>query len=94
MVAGVYHAWRGDRDAAQYSDVPGFCVAATIDDMRTRGHILTPGRYVVAAATEGDGEPFQEKMIRLATALQEEVAEAERLDEAISINLKELGYGG
>ena len=33
-------------------------------------------------------------MIRLATALQEEVAEAERLDEAISINLKELGYGG
>ena len=24
-IAGTYHAWRGDKDAGEYADVPGFC---------------------------------------------------------------------
>src|SRR5213080_3401479 len=26
-IAGTYHAWRGDKDAGDYADVPGFCKA-------------------------------------------------------------------
>ena len=26
-IAGTYHAWRGDKDAGEYADVPGFCKA-------------------------------------------------------------------
>jgi len=56
--------------------------------------VLTPGRYVGAEAQEADGEPFEEKMRRLATTLREQQAEAAKLDAAIAANLKGLGYGG
>jgi len=93
-LAGTYHAWRGDRDAAPYADVAGFCKAATLDDIRKHGHVLTPGRYVGAAAEEEDAEPFDEKMKRLVAQLCEQQAEAAKLDKAIAENLRGLGYGG
>jgi type I restriction enzyme M protein len=94
-IAGTYHAWRGDKDSkAKYEDVRGFCKGATLDDVRKHGHVLTPGRYVGAEATEDDGEPFEEKMKRLTATLAEQQQEAAKLDAAITANLKELGYGG
>jgi type I restriction enzyme M protein len=92
-IAGTYHAWRGDAGAAAYADVPGFCKAARLDDIRKHGHVLTPGRYVGAEAQEEDAEPFDEKMRRLAATLRQQQAEAAKLDSAIAANLKELGYG-
>ncbi len=93
-IAGTYHAWRGDQGAGQYADVPGFCMAAKIDDLRKHGYVLTPGRYVGAEAAEEDDEPFQERMNRLAATLRQQQGEAAKLDAAIAANLKELGYGG
>ncbi len=93
-IAGTYHAWRGDKSAAKYEDVPGFCKAASLDDIRKHSYVLTPGRYVGAAQAEDDGEPFGEKMKRLTATLREQMQEAERLDKAVERNLKELGYGG
>jgi len=92
-IAGTYHAWRGDKGAGEYADVPGFCKAAKLDEIQKHGYVLTPGRYVGAEAVEDDGEPFEEKMARLAATLREQQAEAARLDAAIATNLKELGYG-
>ncbi|HEV8328026.1 MAG TPA: class I SAM-dependent DNA methyltransferase [Nitrospiraceae bacterium] len=92
-IAGTYHAWRGDKGAGRYADVPGFCMAAKLGDIRKHGHVLTPGRYVGAEAAEDDGEPFEEKMNRLAKTLREQQKEAAKLDAAIAANLKELGYG-
>jgi type I restriction enzyme M protein len=77
----------------EYRDVPGFCKAATLDDIRQHNHILTPGRYVGAAEMEDDGEPFEEKMERLAAALEEQMAQAAELDRRIWANLEEIGYG-
>jgi type I restriction enzyme M protein len=62
--------------------------------MRKHGHVLTPGRYVGAEAQEDDGEPFEEKMQRLASQLRKQQAEAAKLNPAITANLKDLGYGG
>ena len=92
-IAGTYHAWRGDQDAGDYADVPGFCKAATTEEIRKHGHVLTPGRYVGAAEVEDDGEPFEEKMERLTTLLYQQQAEAAKLDAAIAANLRTLGYG-
>jgi hypothetical protein len=64
-IAGTYHAGRGDPDAGGYEDVRGFYKAATLEEIRAHGHVLTPGRYVGAAAVDDDGEPFEEKMRRL-----------------------------
>jgi type I restriction enzyme M protein len=93
-IARTYHAWRGEKDAGEYADVPGFCKSATLDEVRKHGHVLTPGRYVGAEARDEDDEPFAQKMARLVAQLRDQQAEAQRLDEAIWKNLKELGYGG
>ncbi len=93
-IANTYHAWRGEKDAGEYTDVPGFCRSATLEEIRRHGHVLTPGRYVGAAAQEDNGELFEEKMRRLTATLRQQQAEAAALDAAIAANLKELGYGG
>src|SRR5207244_2929110 len=87
-IAGTYHAWRGDKNAAAYVDLLGFSKAAKLDDIRKNGHVLTPGRYVGTEAAEEDGEPFEEKMKRLAATLREQQSEAAKLDSAITANLK------
>jgi type I restriction enzyme M protein len=92
-IAGAYHAWRGDKAAREYADVPGFCKSSKLDDIRKHGHVLTPGRYVGAEAADDDGEPFDEKMKRLTATLREQQAQAAKLDAAIGANLRELGYG-
>jgi type I restriction enzyme M protein len=91
-IAGTYHAWRGDEGAGEYADVPGFCHAATIEEIRSHGHVLTPGRYVGAAAAAEDDEPFDAKMRRLVAQPREQQAEAAQLDTAIVKNLEELGF--
>ena len=93
-IADTYHAWRGEEDAGDYEDVPGFCKSATLEEIQKHGHVLTPGRYVGAAPEEDDGEPFDEKMKRLTGDLREQMAEGRKLDEAIEANMKGLGYGG
>ena len=93
-IATTYHAWRGEKDAGEYADVPGFCWSAPLEEVRKHGHVLTPGRYVGAEAQEDDGEPFEEKMKRLTATLREQQVEAAKLDAAIAANLRELGYGG
>jgi type I restriction enzyme M protein len=93
-IAGTYHAWRGDPGADAYSDVPGFCKGATIEEIRNHGHVLTPGRYVGAEAAEEDEEPFEDKMRQLTATLRQQMAEAARLDAVIAANSRELGYGG
>jgi type I restriction enzyme M protein len=92
-ISDTYHAWRGDKNAGEYAGVPGFCMAATLDDVRKHGHVLTPGRYVGAETVEDDGEPFDGKMKRLAATLREQQREAAKLDASIASILLELGYG-
>ena len=90
-IAGTYHAWRNKR--GRYEDEPGFCKSASLEDIRTHDHILTPGRYVGAAPQPEDDEPFHEKMTRLANEWREQQKEARRLDRLIAKNLAALGFG-
>ena len=46
------------------------------------------------ASAEDDDEPFDEKMRRLVATLQQQQAEAAKLDAAIAASLQELGYAG
>jgi type I restriction enzyme M protein len=91
-IAGTYHAWRGDKGAGEFADIPGFCKAVKVEEIRKHGHVLTPGRYVGAEVQEDDGEPFEEKMKRLTAQLCQQMEEGRKLDAAIKANMKELGY--
>jgi len=82
-IADTYHGWRGEPDAPLYADVQGFAKAATLDDVRTHGYVLTPGRFVGAADDEGDGLSFDQRFAPLAAALNEQFGQAEQLAAAI-----------
>ncbi|MDE0600946.1 MAG: class I SAM-dependent DNA methyltransferase [bacterium] len=90
-ISGTYHAWRGESDAASYEDEPGFCRAATLEEVRRHNHVLTPGRYVGAAAAEADDVPFEERFAKLRKTLVEQFAEAEALSALIQTKLEEVG---
>lgn len=92
-IARTYHAWRGEEKDGDYEDVPGFCKATTLDDIKANDYVLTPGRYVGAAELEEDGELFEEKMRELTQTLYQQMAESEKLDAVIKQNLAGLGYG-
>ena len=92
-ITETYHAWRGDEGADEYADVPGFCKSTTLAEIQEHSNVLTPGRYVGAAAQEEETEPFEETMAHLTQKLTEQMAEARRLDDAIAKNLKMLGFG-
>ena len=58
-IASTYHAWRGEPDSNTYDDVPDFCIATTLGEVRKQGHILTPDRYV--GATRRDDRTTADK---------------------------------
>jgi type I restriction enzyme M protein len=93
-IAATYHAWRGGRDAGAYRDEVGFCASTSIEDIRKRGHVLAPGRYVGTPERQDDDESLDEKMRRLSANLREQQADAASLDATVTANLKKLGYGG
>lgn len=92
-IAQTYHAWRGEKDAGEYQDVPGFCKSAEWEDIKAHGYVLTPGRYVGAEEIEDDDEPFEEKMLLLTAKLEEQFALSAKLEAEIRDNLSGLGYG-
>lgn len=82
-VAGTYHAWRGDKGAAEYEDVPGFCAAANPEAIAEQGRVLTPGRYVGSLAGQAHGEELISSLQELRINLQQEMFDAAALDERI-----------
>ncbi|EAQ80077.1 class I SAM-dependent DNA methyltransferase [Blastopirellula marina] len=92
-ITQTYHAWRGEPKDGAYADRPGFCKSATLAEIQANDYVLTPGRYVGAAAIEDDGIPFETKMTELTTTLYQQMEEAKQLDKAIRNNLGALGYG-
>ena len=92
IIVRTYHAWRGEPDTGDYTDIPGFCRSATIDDIKANGYVLTPGRYVGAEEAEDDGIPFEEKMAELTAALSEQFAESRKLELEIKKNLAAIGF--
>ena len=93
-IADTYRAWRDATDAAPYEDEPGFCKSATLEEIREHSHVLTPGRYVGAVATEDDGVPFEERFAELKETLAGQFAEADELSTIIQQKLGEIGAHG
>jgi type I restriction enzyme M protein len=89
-IADAYHAWRGEKDAAKYEDVLGFCKAAKRQDVAASGFVLTPGRYVGAEEVEDDGEPFEERFPKLVAKLEEQFATGAKLEERIRRSIARL----
>lgn len=92
-IGEVYHAWRNEKDAGTYEDVAGFCKSATLEEIKSHGFVLTPGRYVGSEAVKDDDEPFEVKFPRLVAELERQFAESDKLTADIQRNLKMLRGG-
>ena len=90
-ISGTFRAWKRGKG---YADIAGFCKSANLALIAQHGHVLTPGRYVGAEDVEDDGEPFEEKMTKLVSELNQQFKESAKLEKAIRRNVKGLGYGG
>ena len=91
-IAATVAAWRGESDAGEYQDTPGYCRSVTLAEIATHGHVLTPGRYVGAEEVEDDDEAFADKMQKLTEKLGEQMAKGAELDQLIRQKLGGLGY--
>ena len=80
------------QNGESYEDTPGFCMSATLDEIKKNDYILTPGRYVGLPDEEEDGEPFEEKMDRLTSELSKLFAEGDRLQEEVKKQLGGIGW--
>jgi type I restriction enzyme M protein len=89
-ITRAYHAWRGEGEAGDYEDVPGFCKAANLEEIKGHGFVLTPGRYVGAAGVEDDDMPFAERFAQFREILREQFALAEGLNTLIQTKLDEI----
>jgi type I restriction enzyme M protein len=93
-IANTYHAWRGEKSAGPYADVPGFCKAAKVEEIRGHNFVLTPGRYVGAADIEDDDVPFAERFVALRAKLDSQFAEADKLAATIKRKLAAVRHNG
>ena len=87
-ISDTYHAWRGQSEAIErrgaYEDISGFCYAASLDDIKAHGYVLTPGRFVGAEDELDDGVPFEEKFANLKTDLENHFKNGRELEGKIA----------
>ena len=75
----------------EYTDIPGLCKAATLEEIEQKGFSLTPSAYVGVAPAEDDGVDFHERMTEIHKELRQLQAESDRLMATISKNWEEMG---
>jgi type I restriction enzyme M protein len=80
---------RGQGEGVNYEDVPGFCKSVTLDEIREKDYVLTPGRYIGLPEGEDDFD-FTERVGKLKTELEAQMKEEVRLNELIRKNLSRL----
>jgi type I restriction enzyme M protein len=90
-ITDTYHHWRNKSD--KYEDVPGFCKSVSLDEIREKDYVLTPGRYIGLPEDEDDFD-FAERFGKLKAALDEQMKEEARLNELIRQNLAKIEIKG
>ena len=68
----------GSKSREVYSDTPGFCKSATLEEVKAQEYKLTPSIYVGTEAEVDDGIPFEEKMEKLEKKLSEQLIRFEQ----------------
>lgn len=89
-IAYAYHSWRNKNGV--YSDIPGFCQASNLENIRKQGHILTPGRYIRAKDNNVVGDSFENEMHHLTKTLKSQFARHSELSEVVRQKLRSIGF--
>ncbi|MDO9545150.1 MAG: class I SAM-dependent DNA methyltransferase [Pelolinea sp.] len=95
-IADTYHNWRSQpspsgrgQGEGAYEDIPGFCKSASVEEVKNKNYVLTPGRYVGLPDQEDDFE-FEERFSKLKKELLSQFKEENKLNTQILDNLKKV----
>ncbi|OGS20283.1 MAG: DNA methyltransferase [Elusimicrobia bacterium RIFOXYA2_FULL_39_19] len=86
-ITETYHHWCNKN--AKYEDVPGFCKSVSLDEIKEKDYVLTPGRYIGLPEDEDDFD-FVERFTKLKAELDEQMKEETKLNELIRQNLAKI----
>ena len=89
-IADTYHHWRNKTE--HYEDIPGFCKSTSLEEIRQKDYVLSPGRYIGLPDDEDDFD-FPERFATLKAELEEQMKEEIRLNKLIMQNLAKLEIG-
>ena len=89
QIAGAFNTWT----SGDYEDIDGFCKSVSREEIAKNSDSLSPGRYIGTEEieSENDGD-FNSRMESLVAQLGDQLKESRKLEEAISKQLKGLGY--
>ena len=94
QISNIYHAWRGQSDSIErrgaYKDISGLCYSASLEDIKSHGYVLIPGRFVGADDELTDDVPFEEKFESLRAKLTEQFHKGSKLDNTILKTLQNI----
>jgi len=96
-ITDTYRHWRnlpstsgrGRGEGVNYVDIPGFCKSVSLDEIREKDYVLTPGRYIGLPEDEDDFD-FAERFGTLKVELEAQMQEEVRLNALILENLKKV----
>jgi type I restriction enzyme M protein len=88
-ISETYHAWRGEKNAGDYSDVVGFCKSISIADIEKAGWNLTSGRYVGSNYVD-DSIDNKSEIKTLSDKIQALLTRSQDVDQTIIKNLRKI----
>lgn len=92
QITDIVRNYRGE-GKAKYKNVKGLCKVATLEEVRTAGYSLNPGRYVgTVDKNNGDEVNFREKIDKFHTEFKSLTDESHKLEDKIFENLKKIKY--
>ena len=86
-ISDTYHNWR-NLDG-HYEDIPGFCKSASIEEVREKNYVLTPGRYV-GLPDEDEDFDFNERFNSLKNDLILQIDQEKILDEMVIKSIESI----
>ena len=79
--------WEKNFPKNKYTDIPGLCKVATLEEIKEQNYSLNPGRYVGVTEKADDDFDFNEKLEELNEELEVLNSETRELEEKISENI-------
>lgn len=92
IIVDRFKSWRLDKYETPYENIPEFCYAAKVAEIKEKNYSLAPSRYIEFNQTVDDAD-YAEKMEQLQRELKELLAREQKSRQELQTVMKGLGYG-